>query len=96
MNFLHEKKKHSSLPLDIHSEEKRNLLCRLPSGTCEPRLPECAPAGGKSAGLRELLALRSGGMAQCSALLSSPCHLDRVLNVMVEFAQLGNEHARWS
>lgn len=35
-------------------------------------------------------------MAQCSALLSSPCHLDRPLNVMVKFAQLGNEHVRWS
>lgn len=48
------------------------------------------------AGLRELLAFESGCMAQCSALLSSPCHLDRALNVMVKFAQLGNEHVRWS
>lgn len=50
----------------------------------------------KRAGLRELLAFESGCMAQCSALLSSPCHLDRPLNVMVKFAQLGNEHVRWS
>lgn len=96
MNFLHERKKHSSLPLDIHSEEKRNLLCKPPSGTCESILSECATAGSKGAGLRELLALESGCMAQCSALLSSPCHLNRLLNVMVKFAQLGNEHVCWS
>lgn len=91
--------RHSSLPVDIHSEGQRNSSVLATIHQVPMSLYHL------NVSLLGIRALVSGKpwlwnqdtrMVQCCALLSPACNLDRPLNLMIKFAQWGNEHGHWS